>query len=760
MSAPKVIGASAVAANKVQVQFNQGMLQDATLIAPGSYSIVGAVVTNVVAVGPAFVELTLANEMLAGKQYIVIVQEAVKNQANEILSPAFKDAAFIGQGDPPVLLTVVMTDEETIVATYDQDVAAGVNCFFFIGPSIVAILDVQIAGAVVTLKVQPDLLHQAIYKLVSLNVEDTVGNKSLKAVEEFEAIGDQPTLASAILDGNILILTFSKPMSADIALTSPESYVIVPIDAGAGPIHVAAAAAVKANVVWLEITDGKIGATYEVTVAADVRDFAGNVIDSTADSAQFDVVAADFRIVYAKAIAERGVLVVFNRPPEHAPATLLPANYSIPNLGVISIELMGAAVILKTAPQTQGFEYQLTTSNLKDEAQNALNDTAHPFIGWKSNLNSGIVMYDFIYAAIRHTDERQGTGILRRLCAGWQDVWTRLVELREGLLKQISPLTVSAEFLSMELWSAGWSDGHEEFVESLDERTARRLLLESASLWRDRGSETAYENGIGLLAPVRVVIRNWFWARWVEGEDWFGEDRRGRDVHILDLPGYGNDEYYSQIRVVDGDGKLNRPQIEHMIETLRPIKEIVQVAYIQFFSKFATGDHVLFETPDAIDIEDSISGGELEFDGPASVFAVCRELGDSVLYARVRGDGVDYWGVQFRYQDALNFYWVGIRVDTKLVTFGKVVAGVSTTLAEKTQEQIFVPLKKDLPYGFRIQMVGTQIRVFLDGSDLFLVNDGSLTTGKFGLFANSHATVAASEIEGFALPLDIATLGI
>jgi hypothetical protein len=759
VTAPRVSGAVAVAPNKVLVTFDQAMNIDVVFTDTKSYSVLNTTVTNVTAVGTAVAELTLASEMISGTEMAVIVVGLVRNAALELINPSFRDASFVGVGVPPTVTAVNMATASSISVTFDQNISAGLSDFSFIGPSIVTTTAIQVVGAVATLTVEATLLHNGLYTIVCAgDIADDVGNVIEPQAVEFTAVGSQPQVSAVVFDADgTITVTYTKDMTVDLLLTSPGSYVISPNGVGAGPMYVTSVMVTGAREVLLTVGGGTNSGAYLLTVNALITDFGGNTIDPAAKSGTFTFAIASFAVAYAKAASANTVLIYFNRAVDNVADAVDTASYSIPGLTVLDATFVNGFIVLKTTTQGQNASYQVTVASLPDVAGNVSAVASLPFTGWTTTGNSAIAIYDFIFAGIRDTDDRAGSGLLHRLSDGWQEVWRSLVSLRESVRKQHNPLTIDTAHLPLALWAMGWDDDHAYFVASLTALQQRRLLTESPTLWASRGSETAYVDSVGLLTPARLVIRNWFWARWVLGDDWLGEDRSGWDIHILELPSYGSDEYVTQIMVVD-DGTEKRKQIEHMLATMKPTSEVLQVAYVLFYSDFIDSDYSIFEGVGVPPITDLISGGELEITGDGTVLTVTDDVTDHVGYVRIEldGPGPGAIGPVFRWTDTDNTYRIELSISQVELT--KVVGGVRTVLLTIPDTMLDAPITTGRAYGIRWQAIGDQIRVFVDGVDCGVAVDSAFVSGRVGMWAESPAIATISSIEIHPVPLESTTL--
>jgi lysophospholipase L1-like esterase len=103
--------------------------------------------------------------------------------------------------------------------------------------------------------------------------------------------------------------------------------------------------------------------------------------------------------------------------------------------------------------------------------------------------------------------------------------------------------------------------------------------------------------------------------------------------------------------------------------------------------------------------------------------------GDYILQARVRSTDNDQIGLMFRYQDNDNYYRFFMDNQRGVRRLEKKVGGVFTVLAED-----YVAYTIGQWYGLRIEVLGSEIRVLVDGVEIFHVVDSSLSTGMIALY--------------------------
>ncbi len=133
----------------------------------------------------------------------------------------------------------------------------------------------------------------------------------------------------------------------------------------------------------------------------------------------------------------------------------------------------------------------------------------------------------------------------------------------------------------------------------------------------------------------------------------------------------------------------------------------------------------------------SVRSGTLAQDSTAgdARAAVGTPTGDQVVEARVRptayaapsGSQERWLGVFARFKDPQNFYYLSLR-SGNTVSLRKVVNGAITTLASAP-----FTVALDTTHRLRFEVVGTQLRGFVDGKLLLQARDAELTEGSGGV---------------------------
>ncbi len=202
-----------------------------------------------------------------------------------------------------------------------------------------------------------------------------------------------PTITVAPTSSITMRVTFSKPMFNDANLADPSSYTVIGISPGAAAVlvnSVTPEGVGEPTFVDLDITEMTDAATYEMAVAAGVKDPAGLSVDAPA---QFTGQGLRPSVVSAVALSSRKVRVTFDEIMDTTGSGLSdPANYTVtpttPGAGPVFVSTavpVGAdpvAVDLATSEQKEGASYdaQVDSSGpVRDSAFNPVDpasDTA------------------------------------------------------------------------------------------------------------------------------------------------------------------------------------------------------------------------------------------------------------------------------------------------------------------------------------------------------------------------------------------------
>ncbi|MBT8439452.1 MAG: DUF1080 domain-containing protein, partial [Gammaproteobacteria bacterium] len=115
---------------------------------------------------------------------------------------------------------------------------------------------------------------------------------------------------------------------------------------------------------------------------------------------------------------------------------------------------------------------------------------------------------------------------------------------------------------------------------------------------------------------------------------------------------------------------------------------------------------------------------------------------DYILRVSVRSDDDDQIGVMFRYQDDGNYYRFFMDSQRSVRRLEKRVGGNFTVLAED-----YIAYESGRWYDLRVEVSGSDIRVFVDHVEIFYVTDNSLSTGMIALYSWANYSANFDNIE-------------
>lgn len=387
-------------------------------------------------------------------------------------------------------------------------------------------------------------------------------------------------------------------------------------------------------------------------------------------------------------------------------------------------------------------------------------------------------MYNFLLRPIRHADEQQGNLFLKRYFDGPQAVWETTQSTIFALKDLWSVTDCPDELLQYLKNIVGWTKEPitKRITDALTPAELRRLIAISVPYWQTRGPEDAIINILGAITGQRSRIWNWFDFRWVLDETETGDDHQGRDPWIIELPEDGDDEYRSNVRIVDPvlPTPIDRDLVVNVLKLSRPIGERIEVSFIDFLDRFlVVGDFEQWTLAAGTAIV--VADGLLQLSDTALLeeaaintteIANATNWASGILaYARMTADTAGDIGLRVLRVDALNFYEARFDVGSfpapATVTLRKMVAGVPTVLGSVALLQAvelgeFVGLRVSVePTG-----VTNKIVVSIDGDAVIDITDPDLTQGAASVFHFSGGDLSVDEVEIFETPLATRTIDI
>jgi len=375
-------------------------------------------------------------------------------------------------------------------------------------------------------------------------------------------------------------------------------------------------------------------------------------------------------------------------------------------------------------------------------------------------------IYRFILNSIRLMDQTpEGALFLKRFLQGPQIMWKQIQERVFAVKNLWNIAEVDNDQLPYLQNIVGWTGKLQNITSQLDDDTLRRLIATSSALWKQRGPEDTLLDVLNLTTGARARMWNWFDYRWVLDETELGAEHQGRDAWMVDLPTEGDDEYRSNLRIVD-DGALNHKLVKNLTRLMRATEERIEISYIDFLDQFTKDGEDGQWT--RIFGQFTVEGGmakltdDTQKEWAASNAEIDTGWKDYVCYWRIRGTSSPglapshNFGVIF-YGDitAGDAYILAVNPSENQITLGVASGGFFTTVIQTVSQVLY----DDVWYGVRIQITTegatNRIKVYLDNDEVINATDATyMDGGTIGVYHQDQATVELDEIEMFQLPLE------
>lgn len=370
-------------------------------------------------------------------------------------------------------------------------------------------------------------------------------------------------------------------------------------------------------------------------------------------------------------------------------------------------------------------------------------------------------IYLFLIQTLRIEDAQNGQLFVKRFLEGPQAIWA-LNQSKIFAIKNLWSITeIPDDFLTYLKNIVGWTKELEDITDALDNDTLRRLIGSSVALWKTRGTEDTIVSILTLVTGARIRSWNWFDFRWVSDETGLGFEQDGRDPWLIAV----DNDREMNVRIMD-DGALDRVTVINLVKLMRPSGERIEITYLLLLDLFnESGDDGQWEMlgrtsgDTGSDILTVASGVGTMSDG-SEVETMRANVGDAatdsllwkdyVVSARIAGTAM---GVMFRWTDDDNYY--SFVVDEVAVTLelNKRVAGVDSGIASIPIPVGYV-VDPDAFYMYRVQVTGTSILCYIDGTEIFNTTDSDHALGSAGIIHDAGGTVKVDEAEVLGLPSD------
>jgi hypothetical protein len=380
---PEVVGATSLSLHYVEVDFAGSVGPDATQ--PGRYSITGPEGTPLAVHAARISDDPTRVILTTDAQQPVTYRLTMQTSGNvALISPQ------TGTNPEPQLQTAIALNNTQVLLTFDQPVAGGattVASYRIVVPGETPTQDIgelhilsaalSADGMTVTLTTSPQKDLQ--YTVIVTNVASKSGGMLIDPTQNTATFFGMPPvdttkpklLSAASANQTTVILSFSEPMSLDTP--DPTNFPINP------PLVITGAQLSLFNTqIILTTAPQEPGIDYTVTVAAAVKDPAGNLIDPAANSATFRFVAPP-ALETAVALSNTTVLLTFSERLDQASAqTVGFYRIAAPDLAITAAVLQTDQIsVLLTTGSQANTQYTVTVTNVHGRLGGAPIDPAH-----------------------------------------------------------------------------------------------------------------------------------------------------------------------------------------------------------------------------------------------------------------------------------------------------------------------------------------------------------------------------------------------
>ena len=287
---PNLLSASVINPTTIELSFSE-VLENNSALTESNYSINNGIVVNSASLSTDLKKVTLTTTLNIANQTYTVVVNNVKDLAGNVISSSNNIAqySYVGDSTPPNLLSASVINPTTIELSFSEVLennSALTESNYSINNGIVvnsASLSTDLKK--VTLSTTLNIANQT-YTVVVNNVKDLAGNviSSSNNIAQYSYVGDStpPNLLSAsVINPTTIELSFSEVLENNSALTE-SNYSI-----NNGIVVNSASLSTDLKKVTLSTTLNIANQTYTVVVN-NVKDLAGNVISSQANSAQYE----------------------------------------------------------------------------------------------------------------------------------------------------------------------------------------------------------------------------------------------------------------------------------------------------------------------------------------------------------------------------------------------------------------------------------------------------------------------------------------
>lgn len=310
-----------------------------------------------------------------------------------------------------------------------------------------------------------------------------------------------------------------------------------------------------------------------------LKDYQGNVVNSKGHVFNARGEVASIQVVHAT--DSNTAVIKFTHLVGNSENIFKVDSYSFNNgLEVLEVvEFDGLSITLKTSDQEALQLYELTINfEIFDSAGNSLGETLQsPMLGFFSLEDQeqlfSLKIYNFLFEGLRDEDQKNGA-LLERFLQGAQEIWDEQIKKILEIPKIWNLVYMDDRLLKYQKSILGWGKDLDYITNNLDDLTLRRVMANSISFWKNRGSENGIDGIIQLTTGLEVEVENWFDVRQ------FWDETTIEDGPVL----YDPNAYY--VNVIDKDSLADRNVVRGLVRLSRPINERAYIIYHLFRDKF------------------------------------------------------------------------------------------------------------------------------------------------------------------------------
>jgi phage tail-like protein len=195
-------------------------------------------------------------------------------------------------------------------------------------------------------------------------------------------------------------------------------------------------------------------------------------------------------------------------------------------------------------------------------------------------------VFRFLPAQVRDLDV---SGTLERLMGGPQWVF----ENQQNRIQELDTLhdvdAIEDRYLTFLKHHVGWTNELDVITSALSADQLRKLIKLSVPFWKGKGTEQGIRDALRLLTGRDVVIRNWFYYRWIVGVTALGTRRGDERDPFLTGRSHGIRDQYLSIIYVSNELPIDRQLVRDLVNLHRPLQEAYIIVFVDLVDDFGVG---------------------------------------------------------------------------------------------------------------------------------------------------------------------------